>query len=392
MRSVRVLGLWQLLALPLMAGVAGCAAVREELGISTSPLEAEFGASAEQPMAVSQGRYEAPVTYRYEPAPQPMNPSMGQAGEAHHDDAHASPSAPMSTAAPSMSAAPGRMVASPAVISAPKVETVVTAPMAYQTVSAAPPGGGHDNDGPGGAHGAPMAGGHGGSSGAAAHAHWSYEGATGPNQWATLDDDYRLCRTGRNQSPIDIPASLLVQPSSLSVMYQPIPLQVLNNGHTIQVNNTADASIMLDGERYNLLQLHFHTPSEHTLAGRSFPLELHFVHKNAAGQLAVVGLFFEEGMENPILARIWETVPPENQTRSAPGVALDMASLISLDRGFVRYAGSLTTPPCSEGVKWIVLNTPHVASRQQVEAFARVFPMNARPVQFLLGRKVTRNQ
>lgn len=390
MRLGRILIGWQLLALPLMAGVAGCAAVREELGISTSPMNDSWGAQAEQPMAVSQSRYEsqAPALQRYEPAPahayeSTAAKSSGGMGQpyAAHADGHALPSSGLPPASS------GALMPEPAVISAPKVETVVSAPMAYTPA----PAGGHGGDGHGGGHGAPMAGAA-PSAAHASHAHWSYEGASGPQQWGSLDDDYRLCKLGRNQSPIDIPASLLVQPSSLTVQYPPIPLTVVNNGHTIQVNNSVDASILLDGERFNLLQFHFHTPSEHTLAGRSFPLELHFVHKNAAGQLAVVGLFFEEGMENPILGKIWETVPPENQTRTAAGVALDMASMISLDRGFVRYAGSLTTPPCSEGVRWIVLNTPHVASRQQVEAFMRVFPMNARPVQFLLGRKITRNQ
>lgn len=239
---------------------------------------------------------------------------------------------------------------------------------------------------------------HGGGSGAGAEhgsaaIHWSYDGAAGPQFWGELQPDYKLCKQGRNQSPVDIPAGLNVESFQILFQYRPIPLAVLNNGHTLQIANPTDARLMVGGEEFQLAQLHFHAPSEHTVQGRSFPLEMHLVHKNSAGMLAVVGVLFEEGPENPILERIWQVAPRgAGQTQDVPGVAIDLDSMLSLDKGFVRYSGSLTTPPCTEGVRWFVLNQPNYLSPQQARAFEAINGKNARPVQYLMGRKVVRNQ
>lgn len=231
------------------------------------------------------------------------------------------------------------------------------------------------------------------ASGGAAHVHWSYEGEGGPLHWASLSPEYQICKTGRNQSPINIPSGLVVQPGMIQFDYAPVPLAVLNNGHTIQVQNSSRSSLQVEGDSYTLAQLHFHSPSEHTVGGRSYPLEMHLVHKNDAGKLAVIGLLFENGPDNPILQSIWQSVPQAvNQVNSVAGVSLDISSMLSLDRGYVRYSGSLTMPPCTEGVSWFVLNQTHYVSEAQTQAFRETIGLNNRPVQFLLGRKVYRNQ
>lgn len=238
----------------------------------------------------------------------------------------------------------------------------------------------------------PASGGHSGG-GMSGPPHWTYEGTDGPEHWDDLWPEWRTCKSGRNQSPIDIPTGLVVKSNSLDLLYQPIPLDVLNNGHTIQVNNGAGSYITVAGVRYNLAQLHFHSPSEHTVGGHSYPLEMHLVHKNSAGDLAVVGLLFDSGAANPVLQSIWQYAPTgANQTNRAPSIAVDVHSMISLDRGYVYYDGSLTTPPCTEGVKWFVVNQTSYVSPEQVQQFRNVIHQNNRPVQFLLGRKVYRNQ
>ncbi|MGH6718639.1 MAG: carbonic anhydrase, partial [Alphaproteobacteria bacterium] len=153
-----------------------------------------------------------------------------------------------------------------------------------------------------------------------------------------------------------------------------------NNGHTIQVNCEGGGFSMIEGSRYELLQFHFHHPSEHLLAGRSFDLECHFVHKSAAGGLAVLGVFIRPGMANATLAPIWAAMPSEGGQDAALGAVVDPAGLLPAERGFFRYMGSLTTPPCSEGLTWTVFKTAVEASVTQIQQFAALFPMNARPV------------
>ena len=173
----------------------------------------------------------------------------------------------------------------------------------------------------------------------------------------------------------------------MDIRYQPIPLTILNNGHTIQVNAIAGNLIQLDGEEFELLQFHFHHPSEHTLEDEPFPMEMHFVHANAKGELAVLGIFLREGTENTVLRSVWKAMPSkEAETTTVPDEQVDIAQLLPRDLGTFRYFGSLTTPPCSEIVKWIVFQDPIEVSSAQVDQFRDVFPLNARPTQPLNRR------
>jgi len=201
-----------------------------------------------------------------------------------------------------------------------------------------------------------------------AHApHWSYDGAEDPAHWAALSPDFALCGAGHQQSPVDI----------------------VNNGHTIQVDTVGSGVLVIGRDRYVLQQFHFHTPSEHTVDGRSYPLEAHFVHKTADGKLAVVGLLFEEGADNPALNPCWSRLPKS----AGPPVdlgrgGLDLRNVLPGRHDVYRYAGSLTTPPCSEGVDWLVLKQHATASTAQIEAFRSIVPHDNRPTQPLAGRAV----
>lgn len=217
--------------------------------------------------------------------------------------------------------------------------------------------------------------------------HWSHTGETGPQFWGELHESFALCGTGSEQSPIDLVVSSQSGQSDIVFDYQPADLVILNNGHTIQMNYANNSAIVVDGERFTLLQFHMHAPSEHTLDGQSFPLEIHFVHRNAAGELAVVGLLVEEGAHNQVLASLWENLPAEEVAATAiDGATVHAATLLPEDKTVYRYMGSLTTPPCSEQVRWIVFATPTTMSAEQIAAFTAIYHGNNRPVQLLNER------
>lgn len=221
-----------------------------------------------------------------------------------------------------------------------------------------------------------------------AASHWSYEGETGPAFWGDLDPAYELCATGQTQSPVDIAAIVMSNLADITFNYQPSALNIVNNGHTIQVNYEVGSSIELDGQSYELLQFHFHTPSEHTIGGKSFPMEMHLVHKNANDELAVIGVMLQEGAENGGLAPIWNNMPTEVDGTMMPAEVLNVETLLPESRLSYRYNGSLTTPPCSEGVKWMVLTTPIELSSAQIATFESLFHINNRPVQPFNGRTI----
>lgn len=219
--------------------------------------------------------------------------------------------------------------------------------------------------------------------------HWSYEGDSGPEHWSMLSEDYAVCGTGHEQSPIDVAAAAPEDLANIAFNYRPSNVNILNNGHTVQVNYDAGSTIELDGTTYNLLQFHLHAPSEHTVDGRSFPAELHLVHQNADGGLAVVGVLIEEGAENNNFASVWANLPAEEQAVETIGGATVAAdSLLPADRLSYRYDGSLTTPPCSEGVEWLLLTTPIEMSAAQIRAFVDIVEDNHRPVQPLHDREL----
>lgn len=217
--------------------------------------------------------------------------------------------------------------------------------------------------------------------------HWSYEGEGGPGHWSELSADYTACADGSAQSPIDLTGAAGENLPDIVFSYAESPLKILNNGHTIQVSYNEGSYITVDGAQYNLLQFHVHAASEHTIDGQHYPLEFHFVHRNAEGSYAVVGVFVTEGEENPAFADIVANAPAEEvEEMVIDGVTVAAESLLPEERMYFAYSGSLTTPPCSESVKWHVLTTPIEMSAEQIEAIASIVHNNFRPIQSLNDR------
>lgn len=226
------------------------------------------------------------------------------------------------------------------------------------------------------------------------HAHWSYEGHGGAAHWAELDENFKTCSLGKFQSPIDI-ETRKAKPADLAPIgfaYTPGAAEVINNGHTIQVNLPAAGTATIGGMEYKLLQFHFHTPSEEKINGKAYPLVAHFVHKNGEGKLAVVAVLFKQGKENAALKSVFANLPAkEGEPRALEG-GINPADVLPADHAYYAFMGSLTTPPCSEEVRWQVLKTPVELSAGQIAAFRKLYKMNARPVQPLNGREVQVSQ
>jgi len=217
--------------------------------------------------------------------------------------------------------------------------------------------------------------------------HWTYEGEEGPKHWGELDESFAVCGTGKSQSPIDVTTSDEQDLANISFHYQPSEVNILNNGHTVQVNYDAGSYMELDGVRYDVVQFHYHAPSEHALNGKLFAAELHVVHKSADGTLAVVGIFFEEGAQNDALQAFVDNLPAEKSDVKDAGVKINAAELLPTVQTTYRYSGSLTTPPCSEGVRWNLMTTPVEISSEQLSALETLFEEgNNRPVQPLNDR------
>ncbi|RMF24467.1 MAG: carbonic anhydrase family protein [Cyanobacteria bacterium J083] len=223
---------------------------------------------------------------------------------------------------------------------------------------------------------------------------WSYGGADNPTQWGRLGDDFAACELGRDQSPIDINIDEAIKstPAKIEFNYSSVPLVVVNNGHTAQVNYQPGSSVKIDGEEYELLQFHFHTPSEHTVSEKASAMELHLVHRNSKGELAVIGVMMEEGLANPFIDKIWQHIPLEPRVNEVEKMTFNAQDLLPKDISYVSYAGSLTTPPCSEGVKWHVLTEAIEVSPTQIANFQKLYQVNARPIQPLNGRTIKLRQ
>lgn len=215
---------------------------------------------------------------------------------------------------------------------------------------------------------------------AAEGAHWSYEGEHGPAHWGDVDAASKVCSVGAQQSPIDIQSSIKSQLPPLQIGWTKKPDMIVNNGHTIQVNVDPGNMLTVGASKYELLQFHFHHPSEHLIAGKAYPMEVHFVHKDAAGNLAVIGVMMTAGQANPAFKAIAAAMPGA-AGKPVKMAAVNMGQLLPARRGYFRYAGSLTTPPCAEVVNWLVLREPIQVARADIDAFAKLFPMNARPAQ-----------
>jgi carbonic anhydrase len=221
--------------------------------------------------------------------------------------------------------------------------------------------------------------------------HWSYADENGPQAWGKLKPDFNICALGKRQSPINIEESYTLQGPAEPLLfhYQPSSGSVVNNGHTIQVDLYGDNTLTVRDSTYKLVQFHFHHPSEEQINYRGFAMVAHLVHKNAEGQLAVVAVLLDPGVANTLIHKVWTYMPLDTGDRvRMPTGLIDMNELLPKDQRYYQFMGSLTTPPCTEGVLWLVLKQPTPVSREQIKLFSQLFPHNARPVQAVNGRPV----
>lgn len=218
---------------------------------------------------------------------------------------------------------------------------------------------------------------------------WSYSGETGPENWGKVDPLYRQCNSGKNQSPIDLRWKKPV-PGDLVFDYKESTLKITDTGYTIQVNFDPGSRATIHGKTYDLVHLQFRTSSEHTLSGNELPMELQLFHRNDQNEWAIVSIILIEGARNELIDQLWANIPElKSKEVSNPRFVFNPGELIPPRVTHYFYSGSLTTPPCTEGINWAVLNTPITASGEQILAFRRVYPSNKRPLQALNGRKVT---
>jgi carbonic anhydrase len=218
--------------------------------------------------------------------------------------------------------------------------------------------------------------------GFAADPHWSYEGAEGPDKWGELDAANKVCSIGGQQSPINIGETIKAQLQPLKIAWGKTAESIVNNGHTIQVNMPEGSTMSAGGGgNFRLLQFHFHRPSEHTINGASFPMEVHFLHANAAGNFAAIGVLMTTGRTNKAFNNIVLTMPNRAGSQVKAESAVDPNAFLPPKRGYYRYYGSLTTPPCAQTVDWFVLTDPIQVAEADINSFARLYPKNARPVQ-----------
>ena len=221
-----------------------------------------------------------------------------------------------------------------------------------------------------------------------AHIHWDYEGAGGPDNWSKLDPKNKVCAIGERQSPIDIKEGIKVDLEPIKFNYRPSTFRIVDNGHTIQVE-VGESSISLTGKTYELVQFHFHRPSEEKVNGQRFDMVAHLVHRADDGQLAVVAVLLERGQENAFIQTLWNNMPLEkNLPVAPPATQVDLNTLLPATRNYYTYMGSLTTPPCSEGVLWLVMKQPVQVSPDQINIFSRLYKNNARPIQPAGGRLI----
>jgi carbonic anhydrase len=222
------------------------------------------------------------------------------------------------------------------------------------------------------------------------HVHWSYTGAKdGAGQWHKLSPEFKQCASGQRQSPIDIRGGVKLTLENVKFDYKSSPLRIIDNGHTVQVNYASGSSITVGGKTFELKQFHFHKPAEERINGRSYEMVAHLVHKDKDDRLAVVAVLFIAGADNPFIQTLWNNLPIEQlREDELPAVKIDAAQLLPKVRGYYTYTGSLTTPPCTEGVQWIVLKTPVQVSREQIGVFGKLHDKSARPTQAANGRLI----
>ena len=226
------------------------------------------------------------------------------------------------------------------------------------------------------------------SGGEAAHAQWDYAGSGGPDSWGQMKPEFARCSSGLRQSPIDIRDGIKVNLDPVQFDYKPSAFRVLDNGHTVQVSVGPGNSIDVGGRRYDLVQFHFHRPSEERINGRQFDMVVHLVHKDIDNRLAVVAVLLDRGSAHPLVQNVWNNLPLEKGDEVVARTTIDLNALLPTERSYFTYMGSLTTPPCSEGVLWMVMKAAMPVSNEQIGIFARLYPMNARPIQSVSGRLI----
>lgn len=223
------------------------------------------------------------------------------------------------------------------------------------------------------------------------HQHWSYSGEGAPEHWGKLSKDFSVCEKGFNQSPVDIKNIIKGELPPLALAFHAKEKSIINNGHTIQLNVKDGDTLRLDGNAFVLQQFHFHAPSENRIDGKSYPLEVHFVHSDAKGELAVVAVMFKAGEANPVIADILKNLPAKINAAEPLKKPLALSRLIPSNKSYYRFSGSLTTPPCTEGVRWLVMKDPVMLSKDQIVTFeAALGQQNNRPVQPLNGRIIVK--
>lgn len=218
---------------------------------------------------------------------------------------------------------------------------------------------------------------------------FGYAGADGPNAWGDLTPAYLACKKGHSQSPIDIRETRKEALPPIQFHYADAPLRIINNGHSVQVNYAPGSWMTVDGHKYELRQFHFHHPSEEHINGKGFDLSLHLVHADSKGKLAVVAVLLEIGSPNEAVRRIFDNLPQTpGKEQEIAGVPINAKDFLPGSLGYYTFEGSLTTPPCTEGVTWFVLKTPEDVSSDEVAAFAKLYPYDERPIQPTGGRTI----
>lgn len=218
--------------------------------------------------------------------------------------------------------------------------------------------------------------------------HWTYEGNNGPQNWGRLNAAWAKCGIGARQSPIDIRNGIKVDLEQISFDYQPSGFSVIDNGHTVQVSVSGGNFITVTNRQYELIQFHFHRPSEERINGKSFEMVVHMVHKDPEGNLAVIAVLIERGKPHDLIQTVWNNLPLEKNDTVTPSISIDMNKMLPTRRDYFTYMGSLTTPPCTEGVLWMVMKEPVQAAPAQLALFSRLYPLNARPIQSAAGRMI----
>jgi carbonic anhydrase len=221
---------------------------------------------------------------------------------------------------------------------------------------------------------------------------WTYEGEFGPANWSKINAAWNKCNGGERQSPIDIRDGIRVDLEQIAFDYRPSGFSVTDNGHTVQVTLRNGNFLSVGGRTYELQQLHFHRPAEERVNGKAYEMGIHLVHKDSEGRTAVLALMLQRGREQPAVQTVWNNLPLERQDTATPSIVFNPNDLLPERRDYYTYMGSLSEPPCTEGVLWLVMKEPLQASAEQMALFSRLYPLNARPVQAAAGRMVKESQ